>query len=165
MVYGSIWLSVRHQTPYSGPTVGVLGLVYGLIGLSIAINLTMYRRATRGVTGASRRAEGITAVAVAVPWAAVYVFMGALRHDGFDAGLVYGIVDAAGPWLVVGAAVAGIAAAQGKRETLIGALVVVCIGTGAAFAGPAGVWGILALGGFAGLLVVAAVRFTHLHRA
>ena len=90
--------------------------------------------------------------------------MGALVHDGYGHALVYGIVDAAGPWLVVGAVVAGIAAARGRWETLVGALAVVAIGTGAAYAGPAGVWGILALGGFAGLLVVAAVRFTSLRR-
>jgi hypothetical protein len=165
VVYGSIWLSVRHQSPYTGPSGAVIGLVYGLVGVSVAVNVTMYRRATRGVTGASRQADAITALAVAAPWAAVYVFMGALLHDGFGHPLVYGVIDAAGPWLVVGAAVAGMAAARGRWETLIGALVVVGIGTGAAYAGPAGVWGVLALGGCVGLLVVAAVRFASLHRA
>ena len=165
VVYGSIWLSVRDQSPYTGPSGAVIALVYGLVGVSVAVNVTMYRRATRGVTGASRHADAITALAVAVPWVAVYVFMGALSHDGFGDALVYGIVDAAGPWLVVGAAVAGIAAARGRWETLIGALVVVGIGTGAAYAGPEGVWGILALGGFTSLLVVAAVRFASLRHA
>jgi hypothetical protein len=65
VVYGSIWLSVRHQTPYTGPSGAVIGLVYGLVGVSVAVNVTMYRRATRGVTGASRQADAITVLAVA----------------------------------------------------------------------------------------------------
>ena len=68
VAYGSIWLSVRHQSPYAGPGGAVIALVYGLIGVSVAVNVTLYRRATRGVTGASRHADAITALAVAVPW-------------------------------------------------------------------------------------------------
>ncbi len=163
--YGTIWLSVRHQAPYVGPTAQAIGIVYALVAVSVVVNVTMYRRATSGVTGRSRHADTVAALAVAVPWIAVYVFMGALSHDGFDHALVYGVFDAAAPWLVVGAAVAGLAAARENWGTFAGALLAVAIGTGAAFAGPANVWGVLALCGSLALVVLAVFRFASLRHA
>ena len=51
-------------------------------------------------------------MAVGVPWLAVYVFNGALHADGFGSNLVYGVFDAAGPWLVVGTGMAALAAGR-----------------------------------------------------
>lgn len=71
----------------------------------------------------------------------------ALRFDGASPAIVYGVFPAAGQLLVIGAAVATMAAAREGWRTLGIAIAVVALGTGSAFAGPARVWGIIAVGG------------------
>src|SRR5262245_56116093 len=86
--YGAIWLSVRHQTPYVGPSLAVIGWVYGIVLVSVVVSTTAYRRATRGVHGPSRREDAIRGLAIGLPWIAVYVFDGALRANGFGPAVV-----------------------------------------------------------------------------
>src|SRR2546429_89869 len=61
IAFGVVWLSVRGQHPYKGPTAaGLLGL-YAVVLIRIGTVVYAYRRATVGVTGRSvrrRRAEG-----------------------------------------------------------------------------------------------------------
>ena len=140
-VYGALWLSVRHQDPYVGPSLAVIGWVYGIVVVSVVVSATAYRRATRGVRGPSRREDAIAGLAVGVPWIAVYVFDGALKANGFGTAIVYGVFDAAGPWLVVGTAFAALAAGREQWGGMAAGLTVVVIGTAAAFFGPAGCLG------------------------
>jgi hypothetical protein len=163
--YGTLWLSVRDQDPYVGPSRAVIGWVYGIVAVSIVVSAAAYRRATRGVRGPSRREDAVAALAVGVPWIAVYVFDGALKADGFDSAIVYGVFDAAGPWLVVGTATAALAAGRRQRTSMAGGLALVVIGTAAAFFGPAGCWGVLAVAGFIGLLALAVTQYVRLRRA
>jgi predicted membrane channel-forming protein YqfA (hemolysin III family) len=164
-IYGILWMSVRDQRPYVGPNGAVLGLVYGLVAVSAAVGSTAYHLANRGVRGKSRRDDAVYALAVGVPWIAVYVFNGALHYDGYGPALVYGIFDAAGPWLVVGAAMACLAAGRGNWKRLAAGLGVVVVGTTAAFFGPAGCWGVLAIGGCVLLLGAACYQFVSLRTA
>ncbi len=110
--YGMLWLSVRHQDPYVGPSLAVIGWVYGIVAVSVVVSATTYRRATHGVRGPSRREDAIRGLAIGVPWIAVYVFDGALKANGFSNAIVYGVFDAAAPWLVVGAAFAAFSAGR-----------------------------------------------------
>jgi hypothetical protein len=162
--YGALWLSVRDQDPYVGPSRAVIGWVYGIVAVSVAVSMATYRRATRGVRGKSRREDAIAGLAVGVPWIAVYVFDGALKADGFDSAIVYGVFDAAGPWLVVGTAVAALAAGREQWGTMTIGLTVVVVGTAAAFFGPAGCWGVLAVAGFAGLVALGVAQYVRLRR-
>lgn len=163
-VYGTLWLSVRGQHPSIGPSGSVVGLVYGFVAVSVVVSVTAYRRATRGVHGRSRRADAIAGLAVGVPWIAVYVFNGALHADRFGSNLVYGVFDAAGPWLVVGTGMAALAAGREQWGRMAAGLAVVVIGTTAAFLGPAGSWGVLGLAGSILLLVLAVCRYVQLRR-
>jgi hypothetical protein len=146
--YGVVWLSVRGQHPYGGPTPGALAVVYGAVIVVILVSTATIKRATAGVSGQSRRQRGAFGAAFGTAWIAVSVFQGALYHDGASHAVVYGIFPAAAPLLVLGAAAAAMAAAQEDWRKLILAVAVVALGTGSAFAGPAGVWGIIAVGGF-----------------
>lgn len=94
--YGTLSLSVRHQDPYIGPSLAVIALVYGFVGVSVSVSATAYRRATRGVHRRSRREDVIRGVALGVRWIAVWVFDGALKANGFSPAIVYGVFDAAG---------------------------------------------------------------------
>ena len=156
--YGSIWLSVRGQHPYVGPSLGVVGFVYTLVVVGAVTTTTMYKRSVTGVSGRSRREDKIAAIPVVVAFVSVYVFMGALGYDGFSHAVVYGVFDAAAPWMVVGTAMAAAAAAREEWLKLAGATAIVVIGTASAFTGPINVWGVLAVGGCVGLMVAAVVQ-------
>jgi hypothetical protein len=154
--YGAVWLSVRSQDPYRGPSGTALAVLYGtLLAWIVLVVLTLGRR-MRGVggrTAARRRVEGLTFASI---WIAVYVFQGALLHAGASHGIVYGIWPAAAPLIVVGGAAAAYSVGR-EQSPVLGALAV-ALGSGAAFAGPAGVWGVIAVGGCALLVVYAATR-------
>jgi hypothetical protein len=165
VVYGALWLSVRNQHPYVGPTLGVVGLVYGVVAVSAVVSTTRYRRAVRGVHGQSRTEDRIAGLAVGLPWIAVYIFDAALHADGFGNSIVYGVFDAAAPWLVVGTALAALGAGRQQPANMVSGLAVVAAGTTAAFFGPAGCWGVLAIAGFFGLLALAAYQYFELRRA
>ena len=91
--------------------------------------------------------------------------MGALHYDGFSNAIVYGVFDAAAPWVVVGAAMAGSAAARENWVLFASAVAIIAVGAASVFAGPIGVWGILALAGCIGLVAKAVVQTILLRRA
>jgi hypothetical protein len=138
--FGAVWLSVRGQHPYTGPTVVSLAVLYAVVLIRIGTVVYAYRRAQAGVSGRSvrqRRAEGVAAVVALV---AVYVFMGALAHDGASDGVVYGVYVATAPLIVLGAFWAGRSAVREDWLGLGMAIGIVLVATGSAFAGPRKVW-------------------------
>src|SRR6202140_1208993 len=136
--YGAIWLSVRGQNPYSGPSAAAVLELYAFIGVAaFAVGLEA-RRARAGVSRRSSRQEWTRAVPFIAAFLSVYVLMGALRYDGFSTAIVYGILPAAGPLIVVGAAAAGDAAAREEWQMLAVAVAGIAVGAGGAFAGPPG---------------------------
>ena len=162
--YGAIWLSVRGQNPYGGPTGTALVELYVFVGVAaVAVGLEA-RRATAGVSRRSSRQQWMRAVPYAAAFLSVYVLMGALRYDGFSTAIVYGILPAAGPLIVVGAALAGDAAAREDWQMLGFAVAVIAVGAGSAFAGPSGVWGVVGVG-LCALLVCRAIVQVWLRRA
>jgi hypothetical protein len=79
-IYGTLWLSVRHQHPYVGPTDTATAWAYTILAASIVVSVSTYRRATQGITGPSRRQDAIAWLAIGVPWIAVYLFNAALAR-------------------------------------------------------------------------------------
>jgi hypothetical protein len=150
--YGAVWLSVRGQHPYKGPTGWALAILYGLVIIVIITSVGFLKRATTGVKGPSRaRPTEITVLAAA--WILVYVFMGALEHAGASHAIVYGIYPATAPLIIVGVAGAGLAQARADWPMFGGTLTVAVIATIAAYFGPAGAWLVAGIGLAAALLV------------
>lgn len=164
VVYGALWFSVRGQHPYRGPSLDVVGIVYIVVAVGAFAGVATYYRAAAGVSGRSRREDRILAIPMVAAILAFYTFLGALEHDGFSHAVVYGVVDAAGPWLVVGAVLSALGAAQEDWWKLAAGVALVAVGAGAAFAGPINVWGILAVAGCLLLLAQGAVRLTSARR-
>jgi hypothetical protein len=156
--YGGLWWSVRGQHPYRGPSTGAILAVYAGVLVIVLASATTIRRATSGVSGPSLRQQRAYGIAYATAYIAEAVFQGALKNDGFDNAIVYGVFPAAAPLLVVGATLGGMAAANENWRLLATAVAVVGLGTGAAFAGPINVWGIIAVGGCVMLLAYAATQ-------
>jgi hypothetical protein len=143
VAYGVIWLSVRNQHPYVGPAGWALGVLYGTLAVWIVLNVVVLGHRLGGRSSAQRRFEGIMFASI---WISVYIFEGALGHEGVSKGVAYGVWPAIAPLIVVGAAASGYAIAREKRAEAILALGAVLVGTGAAFAGPTGVWAVVAIG-------------------
>jgi hypothetical protein len=153
IAYGAVWLSVRDQHPYTGPSGTALAVLYGTLAVWIVVVALVLGRQLGGRSSPRRRVEGI---AGAVIWICVYVFQGALLHAGASKAIVYGIWPAAAPLLVVGSAAALYWVAGEKRARAGLALAAVVLGASASFAGPAGVWGVIGVG-LSALLLVGAV--------
>jgi hypothetical protein len=138
--------------------------LYAFVAVAaVAVGLDA-RRATAGVSGRSSRQRLIQAIPQAAAFLAVYVLQGALLHDGASHAIVYGIVPAAGPLIIVGAAAAGHAGAREDWRLLSLAIAVVAVGAGSAFAGPAAVW-LVAGVGLCAVLVCRAIAQVWLRRA
>jgi hypothetical protein len=156
-VCGAVWLSVRGQHPYKGPTVADLPAVYAFVVVNFAATVAVRKRATAGVSGRSRlrRAE-ITVLAAA--WVAVFAVMGALAGAGVSRAIVYGLYPATVPLIVAGLAWAGIMAARRNRRSCVTGLAVAAVGAVGTFAGPAGAWAVAGVGLCAALLGSAAAN-------
>jgi hypothetical protein len=141
VAYGALWLSTRGQHPYKGPSVGVVALVYAAVAVAIAASVKVYRRATAGVSGPSVRQQQLEGVAILVSFLlGSPVLQGALKHYRASDAIVYGVIPAAAPLIIVGTTVLGIAASKADWPQFGAALAVVTGGVVAAFVGPSGAW-------------------------
>jgi hypothetical protein len=68
-VCGAVWLSVRGQHPYKGPTAAVLPVVFAFVVVNFGATVAVARRATAGVSGRSRLRWAEIAI-MAVAWVA-----------------------------------------------------------------------------------------------
>ena len=150
--YLALWLSVRGQHPYTGPSGAAIAAVYTAVVLVIAVSARILRRATAGVGGRSRRQMKAQGVAVVAAYVASATFQGALQYDGAGHWIVYGVWPAAAPLVIVGATVAGMASGNEDWVMFGTGLAAVATGVAASFAGPAGAWAVAGAGLF--LLIV-----------
>jgi hypothetical protein len=153
---GTVWLSVRGQHPYRGPTTAAIVVVCAFVVVHSGLTFAVARRATSGVSGRSRLSRAETAV-MAVVWVGVFVLMGVLAGTGVSRATVYGRYPATVPLIAAGLAWAGIMAARANRRACATGLAVAVVGAAGMFAGPAGAWLVAGLGLFAVLLAGAAV--------
>jgi hypothetical protein len=140
VAYGALWLSTRGQHPYKGPSLGVVGLVYAAVAVSIAMSVKVYRRATAGVSGPNVRQQRVEGVAILLSYLGSPVIQGAMKHYGASDAIVYGVIPAAAPLIIVGTTVLGVAGSKADWRQFGAALTVVTAGVVALFVGPSGAW-------------------------
>jgi hypothetical protein len=160
-IYGTLWLSVRGQHPYKGPTGWALLTIFSLIAVAAIVGsiVTRSRRARQGVSGRSRRRETYLGAAMGSAYVAAVVFQGALRYLGVSWTIVYGVYPAVVSPIILVAAGGVFAAVREDVQTLCVAIAVIAVLAGSAFAGPIGVWLYAGVGGCVVVLVLAAVQF------
>lgn len=146
IVYSALWISVRHQHPYSGPTGWALGVLYGTLAVWIGLVVTVRKRARSGLSGRSVQQARFEGLVFATIWIFVYVFQGALHHAGASNAIVYGIYPAVGPILILGSAAAAYHVAQQNWSWAGFALGAIVLAGLAAFAGPRDAWGVMGVG-------------------
>jgi len=137
---GAVWLSVRGQHPYKGPTAAGLLVMYGILVCWIGVVITFRRRATAGVSGRSIRQQRAYGAAIVTALVGVSVFQGVLKHDGVSLAIVYGIYPVTAQLIALGAVGAAIAAAREEWPGFGVGIAVALVASGSAFAGPRGVW-------------------------
>jgi hypothetical protein len=137
---GAIWLTVRGQHPYKGPTGADIPILIAFVILNFAATVGVREHAMTGVRGKTRFRPAEIAI-LAVSWAVVPVLMWAL-----------GTAGASFAWypttvlIVPGLAWAAVnGAREGWRGSATG-LVIAATGVAGAFAGPAGSWAVAGLG-------------------
>jgi hypothetical protein len=142
---GAVWLSVRGQHPYRGPTAAAILVVVPLLVVNFAATIAVVTRASTGVSGRSRlRPAEITVMTVI--WVAVFVVMGAMAGAGVSDAIVYGWYPATVPLIAAGLAWAGIMAVRAHRRACATALAIAGVGAVGMFAGPVGAWAVAGVG-------------------
>jgi hypothetical protein len=152
---GVVWLSVRGQHPYKGPTAAVIPVLVTFVIVNFVATVTVRMRATAGVTGRTRlRPAEIAVLSAALVGA--FVVLGVLAGVGVSNTTVYGVDAGAVVLIALGLAWAGINAAKAQwRQCGVG-LAVAVVGAVGTFAGPVGVWLVMGIGLCAVLLGAAA---------
>jgi hypothetical protein len=137
---GAIWLSVRGQHPYRGPTAADIPVLVAFIVVNFAATVAVRRHATAGVSGRSRFSQGEITVLVLAFVAAVVAIAG-LGAAGVDIATYPTSV-----LVIPGLAWTVLMAARANWRGLATGLAIVVIGIVGAFAGPAGAWAVAAVG-------------------
>jgi len=154
---GVIWLSVRGQHPYKGPTAADIPVLIGFVVVNFAATVAVRARAVAGVSGRTRFSQGEIAVLVA-SFAVTVVAMAVLAADGV------GLATYPTSVLVIpGLAWAALMAARRNRLEVAIGIAIVVMGILGAFAGPAGAWAVAAVGLCAVLLGNAVTVARHQH--
>ena len=119
----------------------MVALVYAAVAVAIAAAVKVYRRASTGVSGPSVTQQHAEGIAILISFVlGSQILQGAMKHHGAGNAIVYGVIPAAAPLIIVGTTVLGIAASKADRQQFGAALAVVISGAVAAFAGPSGAW-------------------------
>ena len=150
--FGALWLSVLGQHPYTGPDLGVIALVYVTVAVTAAVTVRVHQRATAGVSGPSSRQRSVEGIAVLASILGSPVIQGALKEYGASAAIVYGVIPAAAPLIIVGTTVAGIAGSKSDWPSFGAALAVVAGGVVALFVGPIDAWLVAGISLFVGVV-------------
>jgi hypothetical protein len=137
---GAIWLSVRHQHPYRGPTAADIPVLIAFIVINFAATVAVRQRAVAGVSGRSRFSQGEIAVLV-LSLVATVVAMAGLGAAGVKFATYPTSV-----MVIPGLAWAAISALRANWRGVATGLGLLVIGIVGAFAGPAGAWAVAGVG-------------------
>ncbi len=137
---GAVWLSVRGQHPYRGPTASVIPVLAAFIVVNFFATVAVRKRATAGVRGRTPLRPAEIAV-LALSWAATVVLMVALAAAGVSYSWYPTTV-----LIIPGLAWAAIMAARAGWRSCGTGLAVAAVGAVGAFAGPAGAWAVAGVG-------------------
>ena len=153
---GVMWLSVRAQRPYRGPSAAAVGLLAALIVAAIVVSVVISARSARGVHGPSVLQRRIYGLSWPIGFASLFAIESSLAGHGASAA-VMGIIGAAGPVLVTSLIyLVGAAMWLDRSMFALGAWLALVAAVGAA-TGPITVLLVEALAGGGGFLLAAAV--------
>jgi hypothetical protein len=154
--FGVLWLSVRGQHPYSGPTPLALLALTLLLAAGAVITLIIVGRALTGVGGVTAAQRRVHSLALLLGYVGAFTLEGGLAHAGASNSLL-GVYGAVAPMLVTGVVYAASPAIWQDWSTRTLGVWLVLVAAGSAYAGPVGVWAVAGLAAGIGFLAMAAV--------
>lgn len=137
---GAVWLSVRGQHPYRGPTAADIPVLIAFIVINFTATVAVRQRATAGVRGRSRLRPAEITVAVAA-WVAAVAVMVALAAAGVSYSLYPTTV-----LLIPGLAWAVVRGARADWGNFATGIAVAVVGVAGLFTGPSGAWAVAGVG-------------------
>jgi hypothetical protein len=154
--YGAMWLSVRGQHPYTGPSGPAVAAVLVLAALAITAVLVIASKAAAGIGGRSARNRRILVLTWATGYLALLIAAPAISSSVSTRTLAF--LSFAGPVLLAGL-VYILASALGRYRSafVLGAWLVI-VGASCAWQAPAAILGICALAGGGAFLLMAAIE-------
>jgi hypothetical protein len=156
VAFGSFWLSVRGQDPYTGqPSGWALAVIFVLVAINIGWSAWAIKRAGAGVSGPAQRRRRAWLGVMLMVWVVAYAVTAPLYHAGASHP-VWGLYPANAPLLIVGLAGAATAAVCRYWPMAGIALALAIVAAVAAFGGPVGAWLIMGIGLCAAMLGAAA---------
>jgi hypothetical protein len=153
---GGIWLSVRGQRPYIGPTPAALVALTLIIAAAAVVTVVMMGRAGSGVGGLSALQLRLYLASFVVGFVAVLTLEAALDHAGASKS-VLGVYGANAPVLLMALLYIASSAIRVNWSVFWLGCWLVVVAAGSGFAGPVNVWGINALAGGAAFLLMGVI--------
>jgi hypothetical protein len=154
--YGAMWLSVRGQHPYTGPSGVSIAAVFVLAGFAVAAVLVVAGKAAAGIGGRSVRHRRIIGSTWATGYLALLIVAPAISNSVSTRTLAF--ISFAGPVLLAGLTYL-LAAALGRyRPALALGAWLVIVGTSCAWLAPATLLATCALAGGGAFLLTAVIE-------
>ena len=156
VAFGSFWLSVRSQHPYTGTPGGwALAVTFPLVGINIAWSAVAIRRAGTGVSGPTERRRRAWLGGMLAVWIIAFVITTPLYHAG-TSHPVWALYPASAPLMIIG--IIGAVTAPVRRDWPVAGVCIALaiVGAVAGFGGPVGAWLIMGIGLCAAMLSAAA---------
>jgi hypothetical protein len=145
VAFGGLWLSVRGQDPYTGPSGWAIAVAVTLAAINIGWSACAIKRAGAGVIGPAQRARRAWLGVMLLAWVAAYAVAAPLYHAGASHP-VWGLYPANAPLLIVGLVCTAAGAARRDWFMAGGCKAVVIVAAAAGFGGPADAWLIAGIG-------------------
>lgn len=160
---GAMWLSVRGQTHYRGPSAGPAILFGVLIVLAIAATMVSVLQASRGISGQTEAQGRIFGFSWLIGFAAWFAINAALSMAGASEDIL-GVASTAGPLLVTSLLYLAGAGIWLDWPMFVMGLWLALVTAVAVFTGPVGVLLVAAAAGGGGFLMMAGYLSWRGHR-
>lgn len=157
IAYGALWLSVRDQHPYRGPTGPAWGAVIVVVFMGVMTRIAIISRPIAGVRGRSVMQAAVLGMTLPLALTALWVEAAALDHAGASRALVFMLAFAAPP-LVLGLVFLAMSAVQGDWLVLAVGVWLLAVAAGGTWAGTETMLAVYAIGCGGGCLLAAALR-------
>jgi hypothetical protein len=141
VAFGIVWLNVRDQHPFTGPSLASLAVFYVLIALRIATVIYAYASARTGVSGRSVKVQRDDAIVmIGVLLVCYLALIGIANNSGLHGAGFYWSLFLNGNLIATAAVWAGCCAFHKRWHEVALTVPVALIAALAAIAGPRGMW-------------------------
>jgi hypothetical protein len=154
--YGAMWLSVRGQHPYTGPSGGSIAVLLGLAAVAVAAVVVMISKTVAGIDGRSARDRSIILRTYATGYLILLCVQVAIKSS--VSSRTFAVVAFAGPLLLAGLTYVLASALRLDRTAFALGAWLVIVGVSCAWQAPAAVLATCALAGGGAFLLMAVIK-------